>query len=52
VALGTGSGVEPGDIGRAVELCEDVSTALAVMLGVVGLGAAMVGALGRGRSQP
>jgi adenosylcobinamide-phosphate synthase len=51
VALGTGRAVEPGDIGRAVELSEDVSAALAVTLGVVGLGAAMVGALGRRRSQ-
>jgi adenosylcobinamide-phosphate synthase len=36
-ALGTGRDVEPGDIGRAVELCRDVSTALALVLAAAGL---------------
>lgn len=34
--MGTGRDVEPRDIGRAVELCQDVSTALAVVLTAVG----------------
>jgi adenosylcobinamide-phosphate synthase len=51
VSLGTGRGVEPRDIGRAVELSEDVSAALVVMLGVVGLGATMFGAVGERRAR-
>jgi adenosylcobinamide-phosphate synthase len=35
--LGTGRDVEPGDIGRAVELCRDVSTALVLVLASGGL---------------
>jgi len=35
--LGTGRGVEPGDIGRAVRLSRDVGSALAAGLGVAGL---------------
>ena len=36
-ALGTGRGVEPSDIGRAVKLSDDVGHALAAVLGCVGL---------------
>jgi adenosylcobinamide-phosphate synthase len=36
-ALGTGRGVEPDDIGRAVTLSRDVTWALALVLGAVGI---------------
>jgi adenosylcobinamide-phosphate synthase len=35
--LGTGRAAGPGDIGRAVDLARDVSLALAVLLGMIGL---------------
>jgi adenosylcobinamide-phosphate synthase len=48
--LGTGRAVEPGDIGRAVDLSKDVCAALAVTLGTVGvLGMAGVGVSGSSR---
>jgi adenosylcobinamide-phosphate synthase len=45
--LGTGRAVEPGDIGRAVDLSRDVSTALAGMLAAAGVLVIAYGAVAR-----
>jgi adenosylcobinamide-phosphate synthase len=45
--LGTGRGVRPGDIARANKLSKDVSVALALLLGAVGLVISAPGPVGR-----
>jgi adenosylcobinamide-phosphate synthase len=50
--LGTGHGVEPSDIWRAVDLSKDVSAAFALLLGAVGLFAPVLGASRRAHRRP
>jgi cobalamin biosynthesis protein CobD/CbiB len=45
--LGAGSAAEPGDIGRAVKLSEDVTSALALLLAAVGMALTVRGRVSR-----